>query len=393
MSRTILIANCVLAGRSGTEMYTHDLARQLIQMGDRPIIYSTQTGLLAEVLRKQSIPVIDSLDQLAEAPDLIQGHHLLETLTSLLHFPNSPAIFVCHDAYTWHSHAPAFPRIYRHVAVDRACYDRINLSGKIPSERIHLIQNGVNLDRFHRRDDLPTQPKRALLFSNYATKANRMVIESACKSVGIQLDAIGSKFNGEQARPEDILPGYDLVFAKGRCAWEALASGCAVMICDRDACGELVTTHQLDYQAECNFGRRLLNRELSHQNILRELQKYDATDAKQVTNQVRKRSDLTRIACVLGDLYDQVILEHAEKLHSEKLHSETVHSATERSETQRSHHAELLAAGEILQWLSSQSLRPPRTKARTTLGFKQMSRWMGKWIPKSFPASKHRRAA
>jgi len=160
------------------------------------------------------------------------------------------------------------------------------------------------------------------------------------------------------------------------------------MICDRDACGELVTTHQLDYQAECNFGRRLLNRELSHQNILRELQKYDATDAKQVTNQVRKRSDLTRIACVLGDLYDQVILEHAEKLHSE-----TVHSATERSETQRSHHAELLAAGEILQWLSSQSLRPPRTKARTTLGFKQMSRWMGKWIPKSFPASKHRRAA
>lgn len=373
MSRTILIANCVLEGRSGTEMYTRDLARELIQMGDRPIIYSTQIGALAADLRLQSIPVIDSLDQLAETPDLIQGHHLLETLTALLHFPTSPAIFVCHDAHSWHSNAPAFPRIYRHVAVDRACYDRINLTEKIVTDRLHLIQNGVDLNRFHRRHALPKKPKRALLFSNYATKLNLAVIEHACKAMEIKLDAIGAKFNSEQENPERLLTDYDIVFAKGRCAWEAIAVGCAVIVCDRDACGELVTTDRLDYQAECNFGRRLLNRTLNQPNLLRELKRYDAANANQVTNEVRKRSDLKRITSLLSDLYDEVILEH--------------------SQTPTSHQSEMHAAGEILRWLSSQRMRPPREKAIRSLALKQMSQWMQTWIPTIRKNSGNRRSA
>jgi hypothetical protein len=40
------------------------------------------------------------------------------------------------------------------------------------------------------------------------------------------------------AKPEEILGGYDLVFAKARSAIEAMAVGTAVVICDRVGCSQ-----------------------------------------------------------------------------------------------------------------------------------------------------------
>ena len=42
------------------------------------------------------------------------------------------------------------------------------------------------------------------------------------------------------SRPEELLPKYDLVFAKARCALEAMATGCAVVLCDFAGLGSMV---------------------------------------------------------------------------------------------------------------------------------------------------------
>ena len=101
--RRVLIATISMTTASGTVTYTRDLALALLRHGWLPIVYATHTGAQAELLREATIPVVTNLDSVGEAPDVIHGHHTLETLIAMTRFPDVPALFVCHDATAWHS--------------------------------------------------------------------------------------------------------------------------------------------------------------------------------------------------------------------------------------------------------------------------------------------------
>jgi hypothetical protein len=90
----ILITNRALVGRTGTEVFVRDLAAGLKQLGQFPLVYSAILGPMAEEIRGQGVAVHSNLREIARAPDVIHGHHHAQTLTSLLHFPNTPAVFV-----------------------------------------------------------------------------------------------------------------------------------------------------------------------------------------------------------------------------------------------------------------------------------------------------------
>ena len=90
----ILITNNTLHERAGSELVVRDLALELVRKGHNPIAYSTVLGTVAEELQAATIPVVDDLTKIAEAPDIIHGHHHHETMTAALHFPETPAIFV-----------------------------------------------------------------------------------------------------------------------------------------------------------------------------------------------------------------------------------------------------------------------------------------------------------
>src|SRR2546423_3883588 len=99
MKLTVLITNRSLSAPTGTEMYAHDLAIGLRKAGHLPILYSPRLGPLAAKIRRETIPVVDDLNKLGSAPQIIHGQHLDETATALLRFPQTPAIYVCHDWY------------------------------------------------------------------------------------------------------------------------------------------------------------------------------------------------------------------------------------------------------------------------------------------------------
>ena len=88
----ILITSFMCAGRSGLEVYVRNLALELQKRGHVPIIYSPILGELAQKLRLKTIPVVDNLNAIGVFPDLIHGHHQMETMAALLHFPGVPAI-------------------------------------------------------------------------------------------------------------------------------------------------------------------------------------------------------------------------------------------------------------------------------------------------------------
>jgi hypothetical protein len=305
--RRVLIATITLAAGTGTAVYTRDLAFALLRRGHLPIVYASETGALAEELRHATISVVTDLADMAAPPDVIHGHHQFETLVALTRFPRVPALFVCHDALTWHSIPPVAPRIGMYVAVDRNCRDRMMFEHGIAEQSIHVLTNPIDLQRFATRSPLPPKPRRALVFSNNADEETWVrPIRAACESRGIALDIGGAAAGRPIDRPETVLRDYDLVFAKARCALEALATGCAVIVCDAQGLAGLVTTSSLEAMRQLNFGARTLRRAIDANEVGAEIDRYDPTDAAAVTARIRQSADSDLLADQFIALYDEL---------------------------------------------------------------------------------------
>ena len=306
----ILITNHFLRARTGSELYVCELATSLLRRGHTPIVYSPQLGHAARELRKTTVPVIDNLDAIGTPPDLIHGQHHVETMSALLRFPNTPAVFFCHGWLPWEETPPQHPRILRYVAVDDTCLDRLVSESGIREERVSVILNSVDLEQFLPRSPLPEKPARALVFSNGAKETTHLgAVREACLKHGLTLDVIGANAGNVAARPQDVLGQYDIVFAKARCALEAMAVGNAVVLCDIIGAGPMVQTGELDRLRRLNFGVRTLRGRIDAAVLEKEIARYDATDAAQVSQRIRATAGRDAAVDQIIALYEEVIEE------------------------------------------------------------------------------------
>ncbi len=349
----VLITNCRLHGRSGTEMYVYDLARSLIRLGHLPIVYSPILGPLAEQLSGEAIPVVQTLDGISDAPDVVHGHHTLETLTAMLFFPRTPGLFVCHGCNSWNDRPPVMPRLRHYIGVDEPCADRLALHNGIGRERISVLTNAVDLERFQPRSALPPRPRRAIVYSSYATPQGLRPIEAACRATGMSLDVIGTKIGNPCDRPQDLLPHYDLVFAKGRCAREAMAVGCAVVYCDVFGLGQLVTRSAVERLN--TLGRRVMHERMTTNRLIEEINRYDAADAAAVSAYIRTANSPDTIHARLIDVYRKVIVEQQ--------------SASDRPED------DLRAVAELTRWWAEEWKDLVRQQARRNRPWAVARRW------------------
>jgi Glycosyltransferase Family 4 len=306
MSLRILITNAWLSGRSGSELYAWDLATALLERGHTPIVYSPMLGPLAAELRAATIPVVDDLSNVTTVPDLIHGHHNHEIMTALLQFPGVPAVRVCHG---WRDERPQlFPRILRFLCVDQTVRDRLVCEWGVPSAQVQVLLNFVDLSKFRPRPPLPLRPERALVFSNAAATHLR-TIQQACSSLGMTVDAVGSSVNNVSVAPETTIGQYDVVFAKARCALEAMAVGTAVVLCDEVGMGPLVTSQDFERLRSFNFGVRTLREPVTQSGIVRELSRYDHSDAAEVCRKLRSSASMETAVDAILDVYEEVIAE------------------------------------------------------------------------------------
>ncbi len=337
----ILLTNTTLAHRTGSELYVVELAAALAARGHQAVVYSTVLGELERELAAAGVTAVDTLDSLREPPDVIHGHHHLGTLTALLHFPAVPGLFVCHGYEPWEEAPLLFPRLLRHVAVDLPTAERLLAAG-VRAERLETLLNWADLARFQPRPPLPPRPRRALIFSNNACDGTQLpVVRAACLAAGIETDVAGIASGQVAQRPELLLPAYDLVFAKGRAAIEALAVGAAVVLCDAAGCGPLVTSAELERLRPLNFGFRTLDRPLSAEALQAQIARYDAADAARVSRRMREVAGLEPAVERYLGLHRRIVDEHRAARRAARWRAPWSRAAVEESR----------AAAAYLRWL------------------------------------------
>ncbi len=253
------------------------------------------------------MPVVDDLDAISSPPDLIHGQHHVETMAALLRFRNTPAVFFCHGWLPWEETPPKHPRVLHYVAVDDTCRDRLLWENAVPEQRVSVILNSVETEQFLPRSPLPARPSRAVVFSNGGTHIG--AVREACLRTQLTLDVIGADAGNVAMRPQDVLGQYDIVFAKARCALEALAVGSAVVLCDTVGVGPMVTTGEMDQLRRLNFGVRTLRGNVDPDLLEREIARYDPQDAAEVSRRIRESAGREKAIDQIVDLYHNVIRE------------------------------------------------------------------------------------
>jgi hypothetical protein len=150
---------------------------------------------------------------------------------------------------------------------------------------------------------MSSPPRRAAVFGNNAADGGFVEsVRRACVQAGLSLDEFGSGVGRTLRNPERHLANYDVVFAKARCAIEALAAGCALIAVDEAGYGGLVTSADIDWMLDWNIGDRCLQRAHDAQAIVEDLLRIDIEDAGRVSEVVRRRCSLTAAV----DAYERV---------------------------------------------------------------------------------------
>jgi hypothetical protein len=322
----VIITNNGLAVRGGVETFQKLLARSLESRGHQVLAYSSALPEQPRLLQNDVVPVATDLLNLPFKPDIIHGLHHLDTMTALVALPDVPAVYHCHGA-VWRVAVPVHPRIHRYLAMSHTLAHRIQVEYNLPAEKLGVLLNFVELARFKPRSEPARAVKKALFYNSRHHEDSETVIavKSACAALDIDLDLVGFHFGVETDEPEMLLPRYDLVFAAGLSAMEALAVGCAVIVLGRSGCGELVTSENFDRYRSTNFSIATNSAPPTVAAIQDEIRRFHPEDCAAVSLRLREVADSDKAIGELVDMYTSVIEAHKQTAHDQKAENEAMH--------------------------------------------------------------------
>ena len=218
-------------------------------------------------------------------------------------WPRCPALFFVHDARAATDEPLVAPSIVGYVAVDHLCARRLE---GLPPERCHVVYNAVDLSRFLETRRRPrARPRRALLYMGHAPQHRFVrVLERACEQRRLKLERM-MLARHEHPEPEKRLGRFDVCFARGRSAMEAMAAGLGVICCGYEGLGPFVTRQNFDAARRYNFGRGLLTEPHSVEAVHARLDTWRPDEVAAVTARLRSRCSLSDLVDTLEALYER----------------------------------------------------------------------------------------
>jgi hypothetical protein len=327
----VLLLNWSLAARGGTEAAIRDIALGLRRLDHAPIVYSPELGPISKEIEAAGIPVVDNLALVGDKPDIIHTHHYFTTGEALIHFPDVPAVHVCHGWSPGLERPPKFPQIRRYIAISECTRDNIVNRQGISPEITEILYNAVDLTRVPPRvSRLPEKPETAVAFMSRAHAQIMPALQNACTARGIRFRTIGE--GHDNPSPERELIDQELVFATGRSASEALAAGCAVVVVDSNGLGDFVTTANYDRFRRHNFALRSLVNPVSVEALGEAIDRYDQRQAEDAARLHRLQSDF-------GNYIENIVTHYNWAIDDYRAHPPTPQDV--RKATQKFLHAAL----------------------------------------------------
>jgi hypothetical protein len=315
----ILITNIWLANHAGTEVGVRDLAIALKNRGNHVEVYSPELGAVADEIRIAGIHITDSTENLVLKPDVIHAQHFIPAMDAMIRFPDVPAVYFLHDRTHPADTPPKYSQVVKYMAVDYNCLDRLIIDNGIDEKLTGVLYNWVDTHRFRIRPVISQKPSKALVFSNYATKENYFkTLKDACSQLDIELEGIGHGFGNSIHDPENILPNYDIVFAKAKAAMEAMATGAGVILCDTRGLGEFVSGENFNYFRKFNFGMKTLVRPIDVNLVIQEISKYQPDEILKAANLIRNDASFSVYVDEMMKIYHTAIKDYQQKSEENK---------------------------------------------------------------------------
>ena len=246
----LAITNIALDGFAGSELWTLEMAAYAHRAGIPTLVYSPHLGRVARKFAQHGFPITDDLVELkAFSPNILHVHHQAETSAARQAVgPDCRTVNMIHGLLPVPEWPGAGMDLY--MAVSLHAKAKTVLVGSPAWDDILLMPNFFDPRRFGKRK--ARQRGNALLHSSRITPACVEQMRLIVQPHGLELDQIG--YGGAvTTKPETILPRYDVVFAAGRSAIEAMASGCRVILWDHGIVGPLITAANFWYALATNF--------------------------------------------------------------------------------------------------------------------------------------------
>lgn len=216
------MTNHDLAQIGGTQTWTETMAREMRRRGHEVTVACFLQGLFSDRLREQGFHVTP-IGDVADEYDLAIVNH--NTCLRQIQDLTCPKVFT--------GHGPAHPIEFmmpgadKYVAVSEEIQAMYLTNPMIPSPEV--VRNGIDLERFRlRRPSADAVDNVAIACKNkFAAKSAKV----ACEKLGYAYEYMHYR-EAPVEDPWNFYARHDMAIASGRAAYEAMASGCQVLIFD-----------------------------------------------------------------------------------------------------------------------------------------------------------------
>jgi hypothetical protein len=213
---------------AGTETYTVTVAEELQRLGHEVIVHSSTAGPIAEVARKQGIPVIVDRNRLPPSCDAVVAQDTGSAFQLAGRYPDAVRIMVVHSDYFALQSPPQIQEVCAAVVVmnDRVRNHVEHLATPLPVVR---LRQPVDLKKFGVRSGIPQRAERALVLGHYLRGPAADVVAEACRAAGLEPRLVGEPTT-PTGTPEQAIADVEVVIGLGRCAVEGMAGRRAVYV-------------------------------------------------------------------------------------------------------------------------------------------------------------------
>ncbi len=304
----ILITNHHLHDFAGSELFTFNLAIELRKRGHHIFCFSPLLGNIADKIKENGITVIDNIRDIENKKiDIIHAQHNTTAILARSIFPNVPIVFTVHGILPELEQPPSIDLdIAKFAVISEEIKDYLINNYSIKKEKIRLIRNFVDFNRFKPTKIINKSPKNLLVLSNHYIDKTKNIIENACNEFNIKFEHIGLPENSVE-NVEDYINNVDIVVTLGRGAIEAMACERNVIVYDMHGGDGYIDEDNFFEIRKNNFSGRRFKKEYSVEDFKKEILKYNPLTAKKLREIVLKENSVKNIVDNLESIYKEVL--------------------------------------------------------------------------------------